>query len=224
LAGLVAYQYYGFQGLVSTAAGCALAGMILIKMVSFPFRAPDENIHVASLDRFLLLQGHVLFVNLLLVSLVMGLLLSLVFDMLFYGLMMAGFLLALLARHFVFRDAELKSEVISGLLLLSAAIAVMLFYPNDPVAPILLGLGVGVVGARFLLFFVKLSRHCKRGTSQSTYFLGWETGVSLGLGVGYACFYGHREALLTTALLLTVAGLLMYHFYTHSWFMRHKNR
>ncbi len=199
-------------------------GLVLIKLVNFPFRAPEDNLHIASLDRFLLLDGHVLFVNLILVSTVMGLIFSLILSPEFYCLMMGGFLLALLAQRFVFRDAELKSEVVSGLILLIAALLVLMTHSNSPVAPVLIGLGAGIVGSRFLLFFIKLSRHCKRGTSQSTYFLGWESGVALGLALGYTCFFGYRVALLTTALLLTFAGLLMYVFYTHSWFMRNKNR
>ena len=30
--------------------------------------------------------------------------------------------------------------------------------------------------------------------------------------------------LIYTALVLTMAALLMYHFFTHSWFVRNKNR
>ena len=64
----------------------------------------------------------------------------------------------------------------------------------------------------------------QRGTSQSMYFLGWETGLSLGVGMGYLFFNDQPESLLYTALSLTVAALLMYHLFTHSWFVRNKNR
>ena len=87
-----------------------------------------------------------------------------------------------------------------------------------------MGLAVGIVSSRFLLFFVKLSRHCQRGTSQSTYFLGWESGLALGLGLGYGLFYDHRNLLFCTCLTITVMALVMYHFLTHQWFMKHKNR
>ena len=224
MAGLMAYHLAGFEKMLWGAIGCAVLSVILLRNVNFPFRAPEEGIHVASLDRFLLPEGHVLFVNLLLVSLVMGLLLSLPLQVLFYGLMMVGFLLALLAQRFVFRDAELKSEVVSGQFLMVAALFIMLGYPNSPVAPVLVGLGMGIVSARFLLFFIKLSRHCKRGTSHSMYFLGWETGLALGVGLGYAVFYEQRDLLLAVCLALTAVALVMYHFYTHDWFMRHKNR
>lgn len=234
LTGLVVYRlgdyggllsgYGGFCGVLWISIGCAVLAVLFIKLVTFPFRSPEENVHVASLDRFLLPQGHVLFVNLLLVSTVMGLLLSLPLTMLFYGLMMAGFLLALLAQRFVFRDAELKSEVVSGQILLIAALLILLGHPASPVAPVLVGLGMGIISARFLLFFIKLSRHCKRGTSQSTFFLGWETGIALGLAIGYGLLYGQYAVLLYTGLGLVVLSLLMYHAYTHAWFIRNKNR
>jgi hypothetical protein len=204
--------------------GCAVLSVLFIKLVNFPFRAPEEGIHMASLDRFLLPHSQVLFFNLLLVSVVMGLVLSLPLDIVFYAFMMAGFLLALLSQRFVFRDADLKSEVITGLILVMAALFILLTYFHSPVAPVLLGLGLGITGGRFLLFFIKLSRHCKRGTSQSMYFLSWETGLALGLGLGYAVFSQLLQPLLYTAIVLTAVALLMYHFYTHAWFLRHKNR
>ncbi len=224
LTGLLVLRSTGFDKVLLVAIGCAVVSVLLIRRVNFPFRAPDENVHVASLDRFLLLQGHVLFVNLLFVSMVMGLLLTLPLTSVFYGLMMAGFLLALLAQRFVFRDAELKSEVVSGLIIMVAALLVLMVYPSSPVAPVLTGLSVGVICARFLLFFIKLSRHCKRGTSQSTFFLCWETGLAFGMALGYGAFYQCPTSLLTCALVLTGLAMVMYVTYTHSWFIGHKNR
>lgn len=224
LAGLLVLSALGYTSVWWASAASAAAALVLIRRVNFPFRAPEEDVHVASLDRFLLPRGYVLFVNLLPVSTVMGLLLTLPLAPEFYGLMMGGFLLALLAQRFVFRDAELKSEVISGQILLTAALLIMLAHPASPLAPVLVGLGMGIISARFLLFFIKLSRHCKRGTSHSTFFLGWETGMALGLGMGYALCYEQRDTLLYICLALIAASLLMYHLYTHSWFMSHKNR
>ena len=223
LAGLMVYQT-GFHLVLLVAIGMAAASLLLLKMVKFPFRTPEEGVHVMSLDRFFLPHGFVLFVNLLMVCVVVGLLLTIPHQPMFYALMMGGFLLALLAQRFVFRDAELKSEVVTGLILMVAALLVMLAYPTSPVSPVCVGLSVGIIASRFLLFFIKLSRHCQRGTSQSTYFLGWETGVSLGIGLGYLLFYQQAEQLLYTALALTLAALAMYHFFTHAWFVRNKNR
>ena len=224
LAGLLLYECYGFNGVMLASVGCAVGAFLLVKLVAFPFRTPEEGVHVASLDRFYLPHGTVLFVNFLLVSTVVGLLLSMPMQPISYALMMGGFLLALLAQRFVFRDAELKSEIISGLLLMVAALLILLVAPQSPISPVLIGLSVGVIGARYLLFFIKLSRHCQRGTSQSNYFLGWETGLALGLALGYGVFYGQSESLLLTGVGLCVVALVVYHFFTHDWFMCNKNR
>ncbi len=224
LTALLLVDLLGFQYMILVSILLAFVALLFVRSVSFPFRTPEEGIHTFSLDRFFLPHGFLLFVNLLMVSIVVGMLFSLPHDVVFYAFVMGGFLLALLAQRFVFRDAELKSEIISGLILLFASQLVLLVYPHSPVAPVFIGLSVGIIGSRFLLFFIKLSRHCQRGTSQSTYFLGWETGLSLGIGIGYACFYQQPAPMLYTSLALTVAALLLYHLFTHSWFLRNKNR
>ena len=145
----------------------------------------------------------------------------------FYAVIMVGFLMALLAQRFMFRDAELKSEIVTGLILL-LAVLVMIYTRPLPIvwyiAPMLLGMSIGIICSRFLLFFVKLSRHCKRGTSQSMYFLGWESGIALGVGIGYALFMNDVNSLLVVSMVLTAVALLMYNYYTHNWFLTHKNR
>lgn len=224
MAGLIVYALDGFSSVVLGTIGCAVCALLLVKIITFPFRTPEEGLKIVSLDRFFLTHGFVLFLNLLLVTTVIGLLLSMPFEVMFYALMMGGFLLALLAQRFVFRDAELKSEIITGLFLLLAALLILLVAPASPVSPVFVGLSAGIIGSRFLLFFIKLSRHCQRGTSQSTYFLGWETGLAAGLALGYGCFYQQPTLLIDTALALTAIALLLYHFFTHQWFLRNKNR
>lgn len=226
MTGIVLFNYMGFDVVLLASMISALASAALIMTVVIPFRTPDENVRVISCDRFLLPQGYVLFLNLMLISMTIGLLMSLGLSERFYGMMMVGFLIALLAQRFVFRDAELKSEVVSGLILLFAALLMIYTRPLPVIwyiAPVFIGLAVGICCSRFLLFFVKLSRHCQRGTSQSTYMLGWESGLALGVGLGYVCF-DDANILLLVLMALTAVALLMYHFYSHNWFLAHKNR
>ncbi len=226
LAGLLLERLAGFETVLIAAGGVAVVAAVLILLVSFPFRAPDDNIPMVSLDRFFLSHGFPLFANLQLVTLAMGLLLSVTFSELFFAMMMVGFLLAIVAQRFVFRDAEVKSEVISGLLLMGAALLMMLTRTQQVVwyaAPVFVGFGLGIIGSRFLLFFIKLSRHCQRGTSQSTFLLGWESGLAWGIGLGLILFEGDRFTTLLTSLVLVAAALVVYD-YTHRWFVRNKNR
>ena len=141
-------------------------------------------------------------------------------------MMMVGFLLAIMAQRIVFRDAELKSEVVSGLILIAVALLMMMTRTQQVVhyaAPMFVGIGTGLIASRFLLYFIKLSRHCQRGTSQSTFMLGWESGLAWGLGIGLALCYGRPQLALMASLGCVVIALLMYHF-VHDWFTRHKNR
>ena len=226
LAGLLLQRVAGFESVVIAAGGLATAALILIFLVDFPFRAPLDDTPTVSLDRFFLPHGFPLFVNLQLITLAVGLLFSLALTEQFYAMMMVGFLLAILAQRFVFRDAEVKSEVVTGLILMGAALLMMLTRTQQIVgyaAPAFVGFGLGIIGSRFLLFFIKLSRHCKRGTSQSTFMLGWESGIAWGLGLGYALFEGASTPILITALGLVLASLLLYNF-VHNWFVSNKNR
>ncbi len=227
LAGLLLLRYTDQSMVFLAAAGCAVASLVLVLLVKFPFRIPDDDVSVFCLDRFFLPHGTVLFMNLLLVTVAFGLLLSMQLPVRFYAMMMCGFLGALLCWRFVFRDAELKSEVVTGLILLGAALIMLITRSTLPVvsyaAPMFFGLGMGLIGSRFLLFFIKLSRHCKRGTSQSTFMLGWESGIALGIGLGLGCFEDAPQPLMFTSLFLTVLALAAYQF-SHSWFMKNKNR
>ena len=225
--GLLMYYYQNFDAVLLSSIFCASSSILLILAVNFPFRTPSDTIHIVSRDRFLLSNSLPLYFNFLLFAVVVGMLMSLGLSDRFYACMMAGFLLALAAQHFVFRDAELKSEIVTGLILLIAVLILIYTRPLPVVwyiAPLLLGLSVGIVCSRFLLFFIKLSRHCQRGTSQSTYLLSWETGIALGLAVGYAFFMDDVNSLLILCLVLSALALILYNHYTHKWFMAHKNR
>jgi uncharacterized membrane protein YfcA len=109
---------------------------------------------------------------------------------------------------------------------MGAALLMMITRSQDIVqyaAPTFIGFGAGVLGSRFLLFFIKLSRHCQRGTSQSTFMLGWESGMALGVGLGVAFFNERPQQALMLAFTLIIVAMLMYQF-THNWFARNKNR
>lgn len=225
--GLLLYPCYGFDlVLLSSLILCAVS-ILFISMVKFPFKAPEDTICKMSLDRFFLPQGKWLFINLALITTVVGIILSSRPSIVFYAMVMCGFFLALLAQRFLFANAELKSEITTGLILILLSLLIMFSGRHEAtvyMAPVLLGCGIGIIGARFLLFFIKLSHHCQRGTSQSTYFLAWEFGLSAGLFIGYFFLYGKPFAQIITSFILTAIALVMYIAFTHTWYMRNKNR
>jgi MFS family permease len=225
VAALVTYSFAGLHTMAWTALALDAVAVLLIFLVDFPFRTPEDNVRVFSLDRFLLPESWMLFINLLLITSVIGLILSLqLTNMSFFAMMMIGFLLAILAEKHVFVNAELMSETVCGLILMGFALLLMLSNQGQTATvPILVGLAAGLIGSRFLLFFIKLSQHCKRGTSQSSYFLAWESGITLGLALGFWAGYSTRHIMLI-ALAIDAISLLLYVAFTHKWYIKHKNR
>ncbi len=227
LAGLLVCQHLNSGSVFLLSCVCGLSSLLLVGFVNFPFRSPGEDLCRFSFDRFLLKGSHWLFFNLVLVTAALGLLLSVESSPRFYGMVMVGFFLAILAERFAFADADLRSEVVTGLFSIGIAVLLMITRSQPSIAyitPVLTGLGVGVIGSRFLLFFIKLSCHCQRGTGQSTFLLAWETGLGMGLAAGYGIFGCNRGQVLWTCLAFLGSALLLYVLFVHGWYVRHKNR
>ena len=171
-----------------------------------------------------------------------GIYLALPHSLTVYAMFFCGLFLALIAEKYVFADADLKSQVIGGLILMAAAEFVSISeqeFAEEMLVPALLALGVGIIGSRFLLFYIKLAKHCQRGTSMSSFFLAWELGLSIGIGLGFwlmkdlflkapdvdlLILNPVYNELLYPAFGLTVVSLLMYNFLVHPWYMKHRNR
>lgn len=227
MVGLLLCKHLSIQFVFITLAVDCLLALLLVSMVKFPFKTPEDEIHLVSFDRFFLTDGKWLFLNQLLIMTAVGILLSLSHSVSFYALMLLGFFFALLSQRFVFANADLKSEIVTGLFALCAAVGILFTQQGramSHLSPTLLGYGIGLIGSRFQMFLLKLSRHCQRGTSQSTYFLGWESGISLGLFLGWYALNRNEFVALSVSLGLLLLALAFYHFFTHHWYVQHKNR
>ena len=212
---------------ILASAALALAAYILLATVKFPFRTPDDGVKKISGDRFFLPVAKWLFLNLFLICLSVGILMSTQFTAMFYAMVMVGFAIALLAERFAFVDADLKSQVVAGSILIAAALVMILTRKQmivNYISPVFVGLGIGLIGSRFLLFFIKLSKHCQRGTAVSTYMLGWESGLAAGLFVGYFFFAEDLHLALLASLVCLILAFGLYVVFTHQWYIRKKNR
>ena len=162
------YTYFGMGYVFPTASLLALGAFVLVSRAKFPFKAPAEGIKVFSLDRFYLPQGTPLFVNIILITFSVGLYFSLPHSSGIFLMIFGGLVLAFLAEKFVFAGADLKSQIIVGLVLLASAELISFAsqeFAVEIVVPTLLGFSLGIIGSRFLLFYIKLAKHCQRGTS-----------------------------------------------------------
>lgn len=204
-----------------------LAIIVLISVVRLPFKTPDDNGHVFCFDRFIMPQGIHLTLNLLPVTVVLGMSAAMAFhNEVFFIQLALGLALALIAEIFVFVNADLQSEFISGGFLIAGALLLYIFRSGMPIvehlAPTLIGMGSGLIGGRMQLFFNKLAHHCQRGTAQSSFFLSWEMGIAIGFFL--TLWLADYHILDMIGLVLIVFAIILYHFYTHPWYLKHKNR
>lgn len=195
--------------------------MLLVFSVKVPFRAPSGTCRF-SLDRFFTPKAWFLCIDLLLIAILLG---AVLFSLpsVRYGVMLfIGLLIAFLTHRTFFEAADDRADAVSGMLLLSVSV-ILLSRMHDDVtltfAYILCGLGAGWYGSRMLLYFLKLSAHCQRGTLQQTYILT----ATLGLCTGYVVFAFGRMTL-WLALGLVVTALLWYLLFVHRRFVRIADR
>ena len=225
--GLICSQFLDYRSTILVACAMGLCSIYFVRRAKFPFRAPEDNVSLYSTDRFFLLQGFPLFLLLAMVTMAAGLVVSMVNTTEFFGFMFAGFVLSIISEKVVFSDADLKSEPITGLICMLLSLAMLLISQLPVVAkivPALFAFGVGIFATRFMLFLIKLSRHCQRGTSQSTYFLAWEFGLSSGVALAYGGLNADKTNIYLVAVGLSIFVLLAYNFLLHPWYMSHKNR
>ena len=225
--GLICSQFLDFRSTILVACAMGLSSIYFVRRAKFPFRAPEDYVSLYSTDRFFLLQGIPLFLLLAMVTMSAGLVVSTVINFEFFCFMFAGFVLSIISEKVVFSDADLKSEPITGLICMLLSLGMLLISQLpivDKIIPVLFAFGVGIFATRFMLFLIKLSRHCQRGTSQSTYFLAWEFGLASGIALAYGVLNGVKTDIYLVALGLTVFVLLAYNFLLHPWYMSHRNR
>lgn len=212
--------------LLHVGLGCAAAALLLLLRLDVPFRAPLDPKR-CSTDRFWLLRGTPLALGLLPVSLTAGLVVAGHSSFVFYGLLMAGFFLAIFTHGLFFVHKDLRAEVTAGLALLAAAFLLQILWPAGavvPVASVLIGWGLGLVGSRYLLLLIRVSEHCERGTAQSTYMLCREGGICIGFFIDGWLTCIDENAASWTALLLTGVAAAYYLGFAHRWFVRHRRR
>ncbi|MCM1107749.1 MAG: MFS transporter [Clostridium sp.] len=178
----------GLQWLPWLSLLCGGVALLVLLTVEVPFRTPLEP-KMISLDRFWMPRAFRLFSALFPLAFAVGFQLPSLKGAEWYALMLVGLLVALLFHRLFRRMADVRYEAVWGMMLISLACLFRLLVPSDTDWPmiafvVLLSAGLGSAVCRYLLFFVRIARHCERGTAQTTYMLAWEGGLLFGVSVG----------------------------------------
>jgi len=205
----------------------AVISFLLLISMKVPFRTPLDK-KLFSRDRFLLAHSARLILVLFPVSAAVGIMMALNTNMFFYINFFGGLVAALVLHFVVFRQADTRAEIASGLILLLASFLLIIFGDNDDmilVSSALAGYGMGAVCGRLQSFFTAISDHTERGSAQTTYKLTFEFGLCLGLFTGtLLCHFAYPFWSYRVGLGLIVVSLLFYLTITHKWFLAHVQR
>ncbi len=226
LVALQLYRFFDIDIISLIMAATALLGALLVCMIHLPFKAPDDNLRTLSTDRFLLKENPLCFINLMCFTAFFGMLLYWMLDAVMYAMLMVGFYLAIRLGKTLLSVSGRRADMYLAFALSGLAFLLPILFSNEwlwnYLSPVLFGCVAGLVCNRFMFIFLNISHHCQRGTSQSTFFLAWELGITLGVFLTFMS--PDMEQLLLIALSLLALSFVLYFTLTHGWQVRHQNR
>lgn len=170
------------------ANACIAVTILLVSIIRFPFKSPDENVNIISTDRFFYSHGIKYFVLLAAIYVVFGMIVSFAHSVMFYGILSAGFAIAMIGGHYFIRSTKRLSVIIGLICMLTAFIFIIMCrcLPfTDYTVPLLLGCGTGYIGSYVLHKYIDAGIHCERSTAISSYFLACEGGLAGGICISY---------------------------------------
>ena len=247
-----AVGYYGLANNIAMSLGpmtgllcCCLAGLICASLIRTPKKQPMPRAAL-SLDRFILLKGIPLGIDLLLLSIPYGMTTTYVAMYakhigitggtgLFFTCMAVG-----LAISRLFSGKQVDHGHITEVIHIAFYPVILCFlslFFCERVASVsvhaaslmlyatalVLGAGFGTMFPAFNTMFVNLGRHDQRGTATSTYLTSWDIGIGIGLVLGG--IIGEHSSFSYAYLMgagLSLISLLGFVFYASPHF--HRNR
>ena len=173
-------------------AAAALLSAALVMTVKFPFRAPEENTHFISIDRFFLSQGWNVAIVIALMGGALGILIGTHMSTDFFVSLMFGFAIAIIILHYNVVRTGRYTSLVGNVCILAAMTAMILHNGllDDTLKPMILGMGFGLTSSEQLYKLLDCCNHCQRSTAESTYFFASDGGLFLGIATGWGCDWG----------------------------------
>ena len=233
--GIALYKWTSdFNVLFLVALFFALLSSVISAWVKLPHRPPVADKKKLSLDRFFLIKGWFIGVNMVCFSLCYGVLSNYLAiyakevmgitsgSGTFFLLLSLGLILSRLQGGKSLREGKLTRHAGIGILISTVGYTVFVISPH-PVCfyatAILVGLGNGHMWPAFQNMIISVANHNERGTANSTLLTSWDLGMGLGIVLGgvIAEHLGYSAAF-WTVVAVHVAGVVMYFAVTRKMF------
>ncbi len=235
--GIWIYQLtHSFEFLFWLALVVACAGWLVDATVKFPEREIVRNKSKLSLDRFFLVRGWLLGLNMVAFGFSFGVLSN---YLAIYGKEVMGitggtgtyFLLCsigLMASRLqggkALREGRLTHNAGSGMVISLIGYTLFILVPNGIgyyCSALLIGLGNGHMWPAFQNMTINVARNNQRGTANSTILISWDIGMGLGILLGgvIAEYFGYAASF-WTVVAVNAAGVLTFFAATKTFFLR----
>lgn len=193
VAGIFLYQHYNFISLFYTAIISGILGMVFAILIHAPHKKKIAHAPL-SLDRFILLKAVPVGINLLLITMSYGMILSFAAlygkEMnagnpgMFYTLLAIGLAGSRIISGKLIDKGEINSISLIGITTLAIsfiAFSVFKIWWVYYLVALLIGFGYGICFPAFQTIFVDMASHKQRGTANSTFYTAFDLGVGLGM-------------------------------------------
>jgi predicted MFS family arabinose efflux permease len=235
--GIWIYQLtHSFEFLFWLALVVACAGWLVDATVKFPEREIVRNKSKLSLDRFFLVRGWLLGLNMVAFGFSFGVLSN---YLAIYGKEVMGitggtgtyFLLCsigLMASRLqggkALREGRLTHNAGSGMVISLIGYTLFILVPNGIgyyCSALLIGLGNGHMWPAFQNMTINVAHNNQRGTANSTILISWDIGMGLGILLGgvIAEYFGYAASF-WTVVAVNAAGVLTFFAATKTFFLR----
>ncbi len=215
-------------------------GMWVDSTVQIPEKEIAKNKTKISLDRFFLINGSILAINMLCFGFCYGVLSN---YLAIYGkeklgitnstgiyflLLSIGLILSRLQGAKALREGELVLNASEGIIL--STFGYTIFVATDSMigyyaSAVLIGLGNGHMWPAFQNMMINLAHHNQRGTANSTLMTSWDSGVGIGILLGgFLAEHFDYQCAFWTVSGVHIIGLITFFCFTKGFFLKRKLR
>lgn len=215
--GILTYQESGLLNTMYVSSALCIVALGILASVQFPFKAPDDNIRVFSFDRFFMPNSIPLFLVAVMVVMSLGVVFASVSAWNFYAMLAVGFAIAMFLQSYcpALRKMEwltyLAFALVLGGVLMIFSRSIPLYYIGGGC----LGFGIAALTSRLNIMLIHVGDHCQRGTSQSTYILAFELGISLGHSLAF--YLDDKFNVASVASLIVTVACAVYFVLSLTW-------
>lgn len=234
------YHNYGFPTLLKCAIAMGLMGIVAVALIKAPRRipVPPESRQKLSFDRFFLVKGWPIFLNQMLPTFAWGTIGPFVAQYgirnhienpgIFFLFWATGIMMSRIFAGRMVDRGWIHAVNISAMAVVAVsffAFAIVHTMVTFCASAFFIGIGYGMMFPALQTLYINIGENRERGTANSTYLIGFDLGLALGMLIGaYITANISFSALYLIASALCTISILVYYFVSRKVYDRKRLR